>query len=70
MAEVNSGCVGVIRLIMGVGFLIIGIPSFFYGIGMAIGEGEWGSLQLSLIPIVLGYLCIKHRHKRTQGDYW
>ena len=55
---------------MGVGFLIIGIPSFFYGIGMAIGEGEWGSLQLSLIPIVLGYLCIKHRHKRTQGDYW
>ena len=70
MAEVNSGCVGVIRLIMGIGFLIIGIPSLLIGIvQVVIGEG-FEFLAGSIIPIALGYLCIKYRYKRTQGDYW
>ena len=70
MAKIDSGCVGIIRLIMGIGFLIVGIPLLFVGILTGINEGNWTGVSLSLIPIALGYLCIKFRHKRTQGDYW
>lgn len=70
MAQASGGCVGIIRLIMGIGFLIIGIGSFFAGIVAGITEGEWFMLPVAFIPIILGFLCIKFRHKRTQGDYW